>query len=183
VVTAALEVATLVRSERKPRSMFGTPAWYEPHCDAVSRAVWLRQLTEAEATFQLAFWHRLLMLEMKRRNLWRKPRRSNGRGQRRRTLRRFRGRRCPSCGELVGAFTGICAPCHFEGWRVVTARNHNAGTPAKYAGLAEAKRALSLPKRAPTGDDRLQSPGEGTPVLEGQLSVYDALEDRQGREQ
>jgi hypothetical protein len=54
--------------------MFGTPAWYAEHCEALSRAVWRGQLTEAEASRELANWHWLLLIEMQRDKLWRRPR-------------------------------------------------------------------------------------------------------------
>jgi hypothetical protein len=83
----------------------------------LSRAVWLEELTDAEQTFDLEFWHAVLMLEMEHCRLWRKPRRGRAGGPfRHRAAGRFRGRRCADCGGLVGPFTGICAACHFKGW-------------------------------------------------------------------
>jgi hypothetical protein len=116
VLAAALEIGTLVKPKPEPRGMFGTSSWYGEHCEAVARAVWHEQLTDAEAAFELEFWHRVLMLEMECGNLWRKPRRGNGWRSRRPAVRCFRGRRCADCGEPVGPFTGICAPCHFKRW-------------------------------------------------------------------
>ena len=54
--------------------MFGTPPWYDETCEAQQRAVWRGQLTEAEASFELRYWHRILLAQMQRRKLWRKPR-------------------------------------------------------------------------------------------------------------
>jgi hypothetical protein len=54
--------------------MFGTPAWYGEACEAQQRAVWRDQLTEAEASFELRYWHRVLLAQMQQRKLWRRPR-------------------------------------------------------------------------------------------------------------
>jgi hypothetical protein len=103
--------------DRRRRGRFGTPAWYEHKCEALSRAVWVGQLTEREATAELEFQHTLMLREMERDRLWRRPQPTTGRRRRpRRVAFRYRGYRCRSCGEQVGPFTGMCASCHFAGW-------------------------------------------------------------------
>jgi hypothetical protein len=120
ILDEALEFGTLLQENqnRSPaRSMFGTPAWYAERCEQMSRAVWRGQLTEREESALLEFEHGLVTSEMQRGRMWRKPRRGRSGGPlRRRAIPRFRGRRCSDCGGFVGPFTGICAPCHFEGW-------------------------------------------------------------------
>jgi hypothetical protein len=54
--------------------MFGFPVWYDQTCEAQQRAVWRGQLTEAEASFELRYWHRILLAEMQQQKLWRKRR-------------------------------------------------------------------------------------------------------------
>jgi hypothetical protein len=103
-------------SPRTPRGMFGEPPWYPGKCDAISKAVWRGQLTDAEATAELEFWHAVLMLEMTRDKLWRKPRRGTGSSLRRGRPPRYRGWTCSACGGPVGIYSGICASCHFDGW-------------------------------------------------------------------
>jgi hypothetical protein len=120
ILAEARAFGTLVQENqnRSPaRSMFGTPAWYEERCAQISRACWREELTAREATALLDLEHGLVMSEMQHGRLWRKPRRGRGVSPfRRRLVGRFRGRRCPDCRRFVGPFTGICAPCHFEGW-------------------------------------------------------------------
>jgi hypothetical protein len=108
---------TKAPSPGRGRSMFGEPAWYADKCAPLSRAVWRGQLTESESSFELAFWHSVMLAEMEREELWRAPRRGRASLRpRRRPLGRWRGWTCGECGGPVGPFTGICAPCHFRGW-------------------------------------------------------------------
>jgi hypothetical protein len=99
---------------RRPKSMFGLPGWYAETCDSLSRAVARGQLTALEANQELALWHGLLLAEMDRDKLWRWPK--GGHRRRRKVVFRYRRWRCSQCGGPVGAFTGICASCHFRGW-------------------------------------------------------------------
>lgn len=41
------------------RLALATPEWYQRHCDRLSRAVWRKELTDEEATFQLDFYHQI----------------------------------------------------------------------------------------------------------------------------
>lgn len=102
-----------------PKSMFGTPTWYSDWCEALSRAVWRGQVTELEASRELEREHRLMVLEMVREKLWRRPRKSSGRRRPRKVRFRWRGWTCADCDRQVGAFTGFCVGCHFAGWREV----------------------------------------------------------------
>jgi hypothetical protein len=56
----------------------------------------------------------------------------------------------------------------------------NPDLPNDRPGIAEAKRALKLPKRAPTDDDRPPPRIVRTHVIEGQTTVFDFL-DEDGR--
>ena len=97
-------------------SVFGTPDWYTYLCEAVSRAVWRGQITEAEANWRIDVWHRLMLAEMDRDGLWRRFKRTSGRRRPRQVAFPYIGQRCTGCGEPLGPFTGICAACHFRGW-------------------------------------------------------------------
>jgi hypothetical protein len=70
-----LEAARTSRTYAAPRSVFGTPAWYDELCERQQRAVWRGQMTEAESSFELRYWHWVLLIEMTRKRLWRRPRR------------------------------------------------------------------------------------------------------------
>ncbi|HYW86317.1 MAG TPA: hypothetical protein VFB50_00995 [Chloroflexota bacterium] len=45
--------------ELPARLAMRTPAWYEEKCDTWNRAHWRGLITEAEATAELEFWHRV----------------------------------------------------------------------------------------------------------------------------
>jgi hypothetical protein len=130
---AILEAATKSRTYARRRGMFGTPPWYDEECAAQQRAVWRGQLTEAEATFELRFWHRVLFVQMDQRKLWRGRRRSAPSELRRpggwkrddlehgwyRPRKRFSidARPCSRCGGRTTSAMGyFCAGCHFRGW-------------------------------------------------------------------
>jgi hypothetical protein len=106
-------------SHQEERTVFGEPAWYRERMAALSRAVWREQVTEREASLELGFQHRLMLAEMKRLKLWKRPRRGTGTlppWLRRRPAERWRGWTCGECGGPLGPLTGMCAPCHFRGW-------------------------------------------------------------------
>jgi hypothetical protein len=60
---------------------------------------------------------------------------------------------------------------------VAVKKYENPDIKPESEGLTEAKRALELPKRAPTDEDRPRRNGYRPRVIEGQMSVFDVLEE------